>query len=495
MKFNNETIRVAVEEWLDDENKAKGKYGHISSWDTSGVTDMTKLFHKANTFNDPIDNWNVSNVVKMNGMFSKTQCFNQPVANWDVSSVIHMNGMFSDAHSFNQPLEKWNVSNVTNMWLMFRNTHCFNQPLEKWNVSKVTSMSKMFHNANSFNQPIDNWDVSNVTNMKEMFYDAKTFNQSLEKWNVLSLIDSRDMFLNANKDIISIHGMDGLAKELLNGKSIEIITAFNEASGVYKIWDKAPESLDIMFNFSGSDMGLIRTENNGKPSLITPAENLVKISKNQLLILKDELEEQKLLTFYDQIVNLVISLALKHTNNHKTIKGDIECCYLFNDIIDFPMFQETKKVHNENHDIIFKKTIYSESPFSIYEDRKNKLINLYNNHKGKKPSQYNGPPKGKAKGLQESIDILMEDIDNSKTTGPSNSGCYIATMVYGDYNHPQVMVLRGFRDKFLSNYLLGKLFIRFYYKYSPTWVKVLEDNKLFNNAIKKALNIIIKIIK
>jgi hypothetical protein len=63
MKFNNETIREAVNEWLENEESAETKYGHISNWDTSGVTDMTKLFHNANTFNNPIDSWNVSNVV------------------------------------------------------------------------------------------------------------------------------------------------------------------------------------------------------------------------------------------------------------------------------------------------------------------------------------------------------------------------------------------------------------------------------------------------
>ena len=41
MKFNNETLRAAVKEWLDDESKAEKKYGHISDWDTSEVTDMS----------------------------------------------------------------------------------------------------------------------------------------------------------------------------------------------------------------------------------------------------------------------------------------------------------------------------------------------------------------------------------------------------------------------------------------------------------------------
>lgn len=36
------------------------------------------------------------------------------------------------------------------------------------------------------------------------------------------------------------------------------------------------------------------------------------------------------------------------------------------------------------------------------------------------------------------------------TPSSSSGGCYIATMAYGDYDHPQVMVLRDFRDSFLA---------------------------------------------
>src|SRR5690606_15252813 len=45
-------------------------------------------------------------------------------------------------------------------------------------------------------------------------------------------------------------------------------------------------------------------------------------------------------------------------------------------------------------------------------------------------------------------------------------GCYIATMIYGDYDHPQVIVLRSFRDNYLCKSYVGRLFIRFYYKVS-----------------------------
>ena len=95
MKFNNETLRAAVKEWLDDESKAEKKYGHISDWDTSEVTDMQYLFKDAESFNQPLEKWDVSQVTNMSQMFYKATSFNQPLEKWDVSKVMNMYGMFN----------------------------------------------------------------------------------------------------------------------------------------------------------------------------------------------------------------------------------------------------------------------------------------------------------------------------------------------------------------------------------------------------------------
>ena len=56
--------------------------------------------------------------------------------------------------------------------------------------------------------------------------------------------------------------------------------------------------------------------------------------------------------------------------------------------------------------------------------------------------------------------------------------CFIATAVYGDYDHPQVKILREFRDQFLKKYCLGRIFIQWYYRGGPRIVNWLEG-KLF----------------
>lgn len=76
-----------------------------------------------------------------------------------------------------------------------------------------------------------------------------------------------------------------------------------------------------------------------------------------------------------------------------------------------------------------------------------------------------------------------------------SSGCYIATMAYGDYDHPQVMILRQFRDDVLDKSAFGKWLIKTYYQYSPKLVERLKNQRTVNIIIRKALNQFIKLIK
>ena len=144
IKFNNQTLRTAIEDWLEYPISAEATYGHISGWDTSKVTDMSKLFLDAHTFNEPLNNWDVSNVTNMHAMFDNAYDFNQPLNNWEVGNVTDMSEMFSsmEALAFNQPIGNWDVSNVTNMYSMFSEAKEFNQPIGDWDVSNVTGHAR-----------------------------------------------------------------------------------------------------------------------------------------------------------------------------------------------------------------------------------------------------------------------------------------------------------------------------------------------------------------
>ena len=217
--ITDNNIHSAVDLWVSNQTNAEATYGHISTWNTSNVTNMYELFRDHNNFNDDIaqwdvssvivmgrmfwgaeafdqniNSWDVSNVTDMSYMFYQAGTFNQPLNNWDVSSVYAIDHMFMDAHDFNQDLSSWNISNVNNLSQIFAVASSFNQPLNTWNVSQVVNFNGAFTLASSFNQPLDNWNTSSVTDMNAMFYLAESFDQDLSNWDITNVINMGNMF-------------------------------------------------------------------------------------------------------------------------------------------------------------------------------------------------------------------------------------------------------------------------------------------------------------
>ena len=84
--------------------------------------------------------------------------------------------------------------------------------------------------------------------------------------------------------------------------------------------------------------------------------------------------------------------------------------------------------------------------------------------------------------------IYTKPLSHTKISSQSNSGCYIATAVYGSYDCPEVWTLRRYRDNVLDNTWYGRLFIRTYYAISPTLVKWFGSTNWFREMFLKPLN-------
>ena len=69
------------------------------------------------------------------------------------------------------------------------------------------------------------------------------------------------------------------------------------------------------------------------------------------------------------------------------------------------------------------------------------------------------------KPLVQEVEVIEPKLEPSKSKQGSED-CYIATMVYGDYDHYQVKILRGFRDNTLLKSYLGTCFVKFSHSYS-----------------------------
>ena len=139
--LTNKTLRKRVARWCGGDREG---LPHISTWNTSRVSDMSKLFEHQRAFNDDIGTWDTSGVTSMEWMFMGASSFNQPIGNWRVDKVTNMSSMFHGAKSFNQPLNDWRVDNVTSMGSMFYSASAFNQPLGDWQLRPDCNTCNMF---------------------------------------------------------------------------------------------------------------------------------------------------------------------------------------------------------------------------------------------------------------------------------------------------------------------------------------------------------------
>ena len=85
---------------------------NLSSWDTSSVTDMSRMFYYFKDSVTGLNFWNTSQVKTMEAMFFKATYFNENISLWNTSSVENMDLMFLFASSFNQDISRWCVLNI-----------------------------------------------------------------------------------------------------------------------------------------------------------------------------------------------------------------------------------------------------------------------------------------------------------------------------------------------------------------------------------------------
>ena len=69
-------LQIAVNAWGKNKKDALEKYGHISEWNTSKITNMRELFSGKISFSEDLSKWDVSNVTDMSYMFDTMFEFN-----------------------------------------------------------------------------------------------------------------------------------------------------------------------------------------------------------------------------------------------------------------------------------------------------------------------------------------------------------------------------------------------------------------------------------
>ncbi|AXE60779.1 hypothetical protein DA803_01595 [[Mycoplasma] phocae] len=326
---------------------AKSFNQDISSWDVSKVESMESMFEGASSFNNggqPF-NWNSSSniVTNVSKMFKDATSFNQNVTNFDVRNVNDMSSMFEGASSFNNGDQElrwfsW-TSNVKDMSSMFKNATNFNQDLSnfwaynvktmesmfegassfnnggksfKWNSLTiiVTNVSKMFKNATSFNQNVTNFDVRNVNDMSSMFEGASSFNNgdAMElNWNTWTenVKNMSKMF----KDATSFN-----KKIIMKTKNVENMTSMFENTKAFN-QNISNWNVDKVVNYDNfyNKSKLISNPKNIPQKLLKELKYLITVQNFTDRIEKIDLKKNK---------NIIIDL-IKARNNNPEIFWDV----------------------------------------------------------------------------------------------------------------------------------------------------------------------------
>ncbi|MBE7510476.1 MAG: hypothetical protein HS118_09800 [Bacteroidia bacterium] len=64
-------------------------------------------------------------------------------------------------------------------------------------------------------------------------------------------------------------------------------------------------------------------------------------------------------------------------------------------------------------------------------------------------------------------------------------GCFVATACYGDYDAPEVLILRQFRDSRLLTNSFGKLFVAIYYATSPLFATIISKSDRLKKIVRQ----------
>ena len=86
---------------------------------------------------------------------------------------------------------------------------------------------------------------------------------------------------------------------------------------------------------------------------------------------------------------------------------------------------------------------------------------------------------------------VLQHLYSQAENNQSNS-CFIATAVFIDPMSPEVVMLRAFRNNHLSQFFIGKIFIKSYYKIGPGAARLVKKSRILQNIIKTILKYIVK---
>lgn len=172
---------------------------NVSNWDTSNVTNMIYLFADCKSVQElDVTAWNTAKVTKMSYMFNWCASLTKlDASGLDMGNVTAMQGMFSSCTALKElNINGLDTSKVENMMELFHMSSSLEKlDLSEWDTSSLVAASYMFSYCENLKElDLSEWNMANVTNARYMFYECADLTQlKLPDWD-LSDVDDYEMF-------------------------------------------------------------------------------------------------------------------------------------------------------------------------------------------------------------------------------------------------------------------------------------------------------------
>jgi DNA-directed RNA polymerase subunit RPC12/RpoP len=245
--------------------------------------------------------------------------------------------------------------------------------------------------------------------------------------------------------------------------SKKINSAWGEAIKSWKMAIKFSSDIEAMKKRTASEINIVLTE------LFNQCDGIYDFDHGS------EMDDvQKLF----QLMGSAVTLALEFwPNNSVTLRNGIFLCERFIHTRD-----SNWRADKSDEDKTFIKT--AGDNLAKYEQALEKT----NPESAKQCKEARAEADAKRAIAKAERDALVEKIAGTKASKPKQkkAGCFIATACYGSYDHPIVKELRQFRDGFLELSSSGRIFVRWYYKWSPAFASLVAKSEILK-AITRAL--------
>ena len=148
---------------------------------------------------------------------------------------------------------------------------------------------------------------------------------------------------------------------------------------------------------------------------------------------------------------------------------------LFTSLYSFPFYYDA-----EWQTLNFDKDFASSYKLKI---KKSTIIGFLN----KKQEQLVYGPMNYLFGLEyDAGDKVKAALEKEKEA--TQGACFIATAVYGDYNHPKVLRFRRFRDNYLMTNFFGRYMTKLYYKFGPYFADAIKPHPRIKSVVRGFLD-------